>query len=318
MSTDPIPACRKAIARCFAVATVLAVSACGVHGTTSGASSSNSGEIVPVAAGSEAAGGMVMAAPNFPELFGLPKSVTFAADFADLQSGLDGRIGLAVMPVGGGDMTVLGNWTTGIAWSTIKVPLALAALRRDPDGLRSIAEAAITFSDNDAAQELWNSLGTGSQAAAAVESVLREAGDNITDVAARHTRLATLDSDDLLAFGATDWALTDQVRFASRLPCLPRANSVVSLMSEITPSQSWGLGRLIGAEFKGGWGPDDDTGKYTVRQFGLVPTLAGPVAVALAAEPESGVFEDATDMMDKMALLLGDHLPDLRGGLCSH
>lgn len=261
---------------------------------------------------------MSMIAPDLPDLFGLPKSITFAADFADLQSGLDGRVGLAVMPVGGGDMTVLGNWTTGIAWSTIKVPIALAAMRRDPDGLRDLAEAAITFSDNNAAQSLWTSLGNGSQAAAAVEAILREAGDTITDVAARHTRLATLGSDDLLAFGATDWSLADQVRFASKLPCLPRANSVVSLMSEITPSQSWGLGRLIGAEFKGGWGPDDDTGDYTVRQFGLIPTLAGPVAVALAAEPTSGTFEDATDMMDKMALLLGDHLPDLHGGLCSH
>lgn len=259
-----------------------------------------------------------MIAPNLPDLFGLPKSVGFAADFADLQAGIDGRLGMAVMPVGGGDMTVLGNWTTGIAWSTIKVPLALAALRNDPKGLRSLAEAAITFSDNDAAQTLWNSLGTGNEAADAVQAILHEAGDDYTDVAARHTRLATLGSDDLLSFGATDWALTDQVKFASQLPCLPRASSVVSLMSEITPSQSWGLGHLIGAEFKGGWGPDDETGNYTVRQFGLIPTLAGPIAVALAAEPTSGSFEDATDMMDKMALLLGDHLPDLRGGLCGH
>ncbi|MEV6767978.1 hypothetical protein AB0N05_05020 [Nocardia sp. NPDC051030] len=299
------------------MATLLAVSACGVHNTASSSSAAGAGGIRPVAADSKVPG-MSMVAPDLPGLFGLPKSVTFTADFTDLQAGLDGRIGLAVMPVGGGDMTVLGNWTTGIAWSTIKVPLALAALRRDPVGLRTTAEAAITFSDNDAAQELWTSLGTGSQAAEAVESVLREAGDNTTDVAARHTRLAVLESDDLLAFGATDWSLTDQARFASRLPCLPRANSVISLMSEITPSQSWGLGRLIGAEFKGGWGPDDDTGKYTVRQFGLVPTFNGPVAVALAAEPASGSFDDATDMMDKMALLLGDHLPDLRGGLCSH
>ncbi|WP_067826960.1 hypothetical protein [Nocardia inohanensis] len=317
MSTDPNVACRKAIARCFAVATLFAVTACSVQVKTSGAPVADPVPVVPVAA-AEPATGLSMLAPDLPDLFGLPKSIGLAADFADLQAGLDGRIGLAVMPVGGGDMTLLGNWSSGIAWSTIKVPLALAALRHDPTGLRSIAEAAITYSDNDAAQELWNSLGTGNQAAEAVESILREAGDATTDVAARHTRLAALDSDDLLAFGATEWSLTDQVKFAAKLPCLPRANSVISLMSEITPSQSWGLGRLIGAEFKGGWGPDDDTGKYTVRQFGLVPTLAGPIAVALAAEPESGSFEDATDMMDKMAVLLSDHLTDLRGGLCGN
>ncbi|WP_162958223.1 serine hydrolase [Nocardia yunnanensis] len=317
MSTDPIPACGKGFVRGLALAAVLAVSGCGVNFGAAHHASAQPGDIKPVG-DSSALSTPTMAAPDLPELFGLPKSIAFAADFADLRAGLDGRVGVAVMPVGGGEMTQLGDWTTGIAWSTIKVPLALAALRHDPDGMRATAEAAITFSDNDAAQELWTSLGNGSQAADAVEAVLREAGDATTDVAARHTKLAALESDDLLAFGATDWSLSDQVHFASRLPCLPRANSVVSLMSEITPSQSWGLGRLIGAEFKGGWGPDDDTGKYTVRQFGLVPTLNGPVAVALAVEPTSGSFDDATDMMDKLALLVGDHLPDLRGGLCSH
>ncbi|GAB0106552.1 hypothetical protein JMUB6875_55380 [Nocardia sp. JMUB6875] len=317
MSTDPIPACRKGFVRGLALAAVLAVSACSVNLGAAHHTSAQSNDIKPVGDSTE------LQAPNtvasmLPELFGLPKSVAFTADFADLRATLDGRVGVAVMPVGGGDMTQLGDWTGGIAWSTIKVPLALAALRHDPAGMRATAEAAITFSDNDAAQELWTSLGTGSQAAEAVEAILREAGDTTTDVAARHTKLAALESDDLLAFGATDWSLADQVHFASRLPCLPRANSVVSLMSEITPSQSWGLGRLVGAEFKGGWGPDDETGKYTVRQFGLVPTLNGPVAVALAAEPTSGSFDDATAMMDKLALLIGDHLPDLRGGLCGH
>ncbi|WP_233434290.1 hypothetical protein [Nocardia yamanashiensis] len=300
------------------MATLFAVTACSVQvKTSSGAPAAEPVPVVPVLA-ADSPTGLSMIAPELPDLFGLPKSIGFTADFSELQSGLDGRIGMAIMPVGGGEVTLLGNWSSGIAWSTIKVPLALAALRHDPDGMRSIAEAAITYSDNDAAQELWNSLGTGTQAAEAVESVLREAGDATTDVAARHTRLAALDSDDLLAFGATEWSLTDQVKFAANLPCLPRANSVISLMSEITPSQSWGLGKLIGAEFKGGWGPDDYTGKYTVRQFGLVPTLAGPIAVAMAAEPESGSFDDATDMMDKMAVLLGDHLSDLRSGHCGH
>ncbi|MBL1079328.1 hypothetical protein JK358_33480 [Nocardia sp. 2] len=313
MSTDPIPACRKAIARAVTAATLLAVSACGLDSGGSGAPAADPNAIVPVA---EAGQGISMLAPNLPELFGLPQTAGIAADFADLQAGMEGRIGLAFMPVGGSEITQLGDWTTGIAWSTIKVPLALAALRHDPTGMRSLAEAAITYSDNDAAQTLWNSLGSDNEAADAVQEILHEAGDDTTDIGGRHTHLAQLGNDDLIAFGATDWALSDQVRFAAALPCMPRANSVISLMSEITPSQSWGLGRLFGTEFKGGWGPDDDTGFYTVRQFGLVPTLAGPVAVALAAEPASGSFEDATDMLDRMALLLADHLQDLRGGIC--
>ncbi|QLY30021.1 hypothetical protein [Nocardia huaxiensis] len=313
MSTDPIPACRKAIARCVAVATLFAVSACGLDSGTPGTPAPDPNGIVPVAEGN----GIAMLAPNLPDLLDLPKTVNFATDFADLQASIDGRIGLAVMPVGGGDITQFGDWTTGIAWSTIKVPIALAALRNDPTGMRSLAEAAITYSDNGAAQTLWNSLGSDGEAADIVQQVLHEAGDDNTDIGGRHTQLAQLGSDELIAFGATNWTLSDQVRFAAKLPCMPRANSVVSLMSEITHDQSWGLGRLIGAEFKGGWGPDDDTGFYTVRQFGLVPTLSGPVAVAMAAEPASGSFEDATDIMDRMALLLADHLQDLRGGDCS-
>ncbi|NNH72576.1 hypothetical protein HLB23_22395 [Nocardia uniformis] len=315
MSIDPTPACRKAIARGVTLAALIAVSACGAQATTPGVPVAQSADIAPAAAADPH---MSMAVPNLPDLFGLPRTISLAADFADLQASLDGRLGMAIMPVGGGDLTLLGDWNTGIAWSTIKVPLALAALRHDPSGMLSTAEAAITFSDNGAAQTLWNSLGTSNEAADAVESVLREGGDTVTDVADRKSRLATVGSDELMAFGATSWALADQVRFASRLPCLSNANSVVSLMSEITSSQSWGLGRLIGAEFKGGWGPDDETGDYTVRQFGLVPTLSGPIAVALAAEPTSGGFDDATDMLDRMALLFADHIPELHGGTCTH
>lgn len=315
MSTDPIPACRKAVARGMTLAALFAVSACGVQVGTSGVPVAQSADIAPAA---ESAPQVLMAVPNLPDLFGLPRTISLAADFADLQASVDGRMGLAIMPVGGGDLTVLGDWSTGIAWSTIKVPLALAALRHDPTGMSDAAEAAITFSDNGAAQELWDSLGTSNEAALAVEAILREAGDSVTDVGDRNSKLAAIGSDELLAFGATSWSLADQVRFASKLPCLPRANSVITLMSEITASQSWGLGRLLGAEFKGGWGPDDETGYYTVRQFGLIPTLSGPIAVALAAEPVSGSFDDATDIMDRLALLLADHLPDLHGGLCSH
>lgn len=43
------------------------------------------------------------------------------------------------------------------AWSTIKVPIAIAALRQDPS-LSPDAAAAIQYSDNDAAQRLWSAL----------------------------------------------------------------------------------------------------------------------------------------------------------------
>ncbi|MCM6776557.1 hypothetical protein NDR87_21680 [Nocardia sp. CDC159] len=246
----------------------------------------------------------------------LSASASLAADFAQLQNDLHGSVGLAVMPVGADRALTLGNWSTGIAWSTIKVPLALAALRRDPVGMAATASAAITSSDNDAAQELWDALGGGEKAARAVEGVLRESGDTTTDIADRHNPQARESVDDPLAFGATQWTLLNQVRFASRLPCLRYSGRVIKLMSQITPSQSWGLGAFVGAQFKGGWGPDDETGAYLVRQFGLVPTWSGQLAVAVAAQPDSGAFEDATAMLDKLAALLARHVHELGGGLC--
>lgn len=38
-------------------------------------------------------------------------------------------------------------------------------------------------------------------------------------------------------------------------------------MGNSDEAQSYGLGVIEGAHFKGGWGPDDETGSYTVRQF---------------------------------------------------
>lgn len=234
------------------------------------------------------------------------------ADFTRLHDDLPGEVGLAVLPVGGGRMTVLGDWTSGIAWSTIKVPLALAALRRDADAAYEAAEAAITVSDNDAAWELWQSLGDDEEASAAVQEVLDEAGNSATRNSVTHPEL------DGSSYGSTEWSLTDQATFAAELPCLAGSEMVTALMGSITPDQSWGLGRFSTAQFKGGWGPDDDTGEYTVRQFGTIGTVTGRVAVAMAARADSGTYEDGTALLDTMAQLLARHVGTLPSGGCPH
>ncbi|WP_036567831.1 serine hydrolase [Nocardia sp. BMG51109] len=311
MCTDVKSVRHKGFRWTLLTATAMVISAC----TANAGTPVPEAEVAPITAPVPAANPLDL--PK-PQTLGDNLSVppTMAAEFARLQSEMPGSMGLAVMPVGGDHAITLGDWGSGIAWSTIKVPLALAALRHDPEGLSATAEAAITASDNDAAQQLWDALGGGDPAAEAVEAVLREAGDTTTDVADRHNPQARETVDDPLAFGATVWTLADQVRFASRLPCLPYAARVVRLMGEITASQSWGLGAFVGAEYKGGWGPDDETGAYLVRQFGVVPTFAGPLAVAVAAQPDSGSFDDATAMLDKMAALLSEHLHELGGGEC--
>ncbi|GGK43730.1 hypothetical protein [Nocardia camponoti] len=236
----------------------------------------------------------------------LPGSL--AADFAAARASFRGTAGLTIMPVGGDKMVTFGDWTTGPAWSTMKVPLAVAVLRRGST-YASAASTAITASDNDAADTLWQSLGAGDNAAKAVEEILREGGDPVTTVPPTRTR------SDASAFGQADWSLANQVRFAANLPCLPGNERVVGYMGQITPSHRWGLGAFNSADFKGGWGPDT-SGKYLVRQFGLIDTPSGRVAVAFAAQPDSGAFNDGMTMLDKLAAVIGKHLTELGGGRC--
>ncbi|WP_067449145.1 hypothetical protein [Nocardia alba] len=233
---------------------------------------------------------------------------SLAADFTSFQQSSRGSAGLAIMPVGGKKMVTFGNWSSGPAWSTIKVPLAIAALRNNAT-YASYAATAITASDNGAADTLWASLGGGADAAQAVENVLREGGDVRTAVPKTRTRA------DASIYGQAEWTLADQVRFASQLPCIPQSERVVGLMQQIIASQHWGLGAFGSAEFKGGWGPDP-AGKYLVRQFGLIDSPTGRIAIAFAAQPDSGTFNDGMAMLDKMATLISGHLSELAGGHC--
>lgn len=235
---------------------------------------------------------------------------TLAADFVELERAQKGELGLAIMPVGGERLVGMGKWTTGPAWSTMKVPLVVAAERKSPGEQTYATSAAITASDNSAADSLWSNLGTPRAAADAVQAVLREGGDDTTVVQEKPVR------SGYSAFGQSEWSLADQVRFASRLPCLPGADTVIELMGSVNASQQWGLGSVFAeADFKGGWGPDPD-GAYLVRQFGLVPVTGGMIAVALAAQPDSGTFSDGMNLLDKMAGLISQHLGEFTGGSC--
>ncbi|WP_107658514.1 serine hydrolase [Nocardia suismassiliense] len=234
---------------------------------------------------------------------------TLAASVAELQAGVRGRLGLAIMPVGGDQVVSFGDWTTGPAWSTMKVPLTIAALRRSPGNASYAVSAALTASDNAAADTLWQSLGTNQEAAQAVQSVLREGGDTKTTVPATRAR------SEHSAFGQAEWSLAEQVRFASRLPCLPQSATVINLMEQVQSAQRWGLGAFSGAEFKGGWGPDA-SGAYLVRQFGLISTPSGQIAIAFAAQPDSGAFSDGMTMLDKLSTVISQHLDELSGGRC--
>jgi len=201
-----------------------------------------------------------------------------------------GTAGVAVS--NGADTVTAGDMTAVPAWSTIKVPLAIAALRVNPE-LAPNVSAAIRVSDNAAADTLWQAAGP-----AGVDAVLAE-GQAGTVVNQQPLR------PEYSIFGQTAWSPADQARFAAHLPCIAGAEVVLTDMAAIDPSQAWGLGTVPGARFKGGWGPDL-AGVYTARQLGLVPGVDGERAVAVVATPASGSFADAQVMTTIITQTLGD------------
>ncbi|MGV0715520.1 serine hydrolase [Mycolicibacterium sp. XJ662] len=240
-----------------------------------------------------------------------PADDVLAASFDAFASEVPADIGLAYASLGRPDqVTTLGAWSSGPAWSTIKVPLALALLRESGGGsVSSAMRSAITASDNAAAQSMWEQLGGGSAAASKVQEVLSAAGDPLTVVPSELRR------PGFSIFGQTMWSLSDQARFLAHVACDPAAAPVTALMGDIVSGQQWGLGQIGGAYFKGGWGPGTD-GLYLVRQYGVVPTATGQVAVAVAAVPDSGGFGDGTAVLNRIAGWAQSHLDEMGGGGC--
>jgi hypothetical protein len=235
-----------------------------------------------------------------------------AASFDEMANSTDAEVGLAVAPVGGsGEILTFGQWTSGAAWSTSKVPLVLAALHEQPAaGITAAMAASITQSDNNAAEQVWESLGEPQTAAQKVDLILRESGDE-TRVQAERTRAG------FSAFGQTIWSLADQAKFMAHTACDSRAKLVLELMGRVEVDQRWGVGGIPDAKIKGGWGPME-SGGYLVRQVGLIPTTDGRmVAVALAAEPSSGSFSDGTQSLDAMANWINTHIAQLPSGACA-
>jgi len=235
-----------------------------------------------------------------------------SADFAKLQSRLNAKIGVVVSPVGSGQgpMTLGSDWTEGPAWSTIKVPLVIAALRQQ--GTQQVTDtmkATITESDNAAAEAIWAQLGEPVTAGQRVQDVLKGTGD---PTVVQYLRVRP----PYTPFGQTIWSLTNQVRFLASASCDSKNDPIFALMSQVVPGQSWGIGTIAGTQFKGGWGPWP-TGKYLVRQMGILTAPTGKVAVAIAAEPSSGQFDDGTKDLGEIADWLNDHLAALPAGKCA-
>ena len=220
-----------------------------------------------------------------------------AVSAAEIQAQLDRLVADVVGRHGGRVAVSVGGFTAGDnspvpAFSTMKVPLSIAALRQD-QSMYPDAEIAVTRSDNPAAHRMFARV-----PAAGYERVIQEAGSRTsTPVSARMSTL---------------WTTSDQADFASGLRCVPGHEPVLDMMGRIVDYQHWGLGRIEGARFKGGWYTYQ--GGHLARQFGLIPGPNGDIAVAITAHNTKGYdgsFRVLDELADGLAAMRGD-LPTAR------
>ncbi len=209
------------------------------------------------------------------------------AGFRQLSGSIPATVGVAIASSGGSPPAGYGDWQTGVAWSTIKVPLAIAAMRARSD-IDELVVETITRSDNASAETLWSRLGE--HAGQLVQAVIRDAGDPATAVESRRLR------SEYTPFGQTRWSLAGQARFAAGLSDVSGAARVIELMGRLAAGHRWGLAAK-GFAAKGGWGPGLGGG-YLVRQFAVVP---GNIGVALAAEVSDGGYETGVDAVNALA-----------------
>ncbi len=232
------------------------------------------------------------------------------SSYKKFSRGLAQPVGVSIMAVGGGPVISLGDQAPRVAWSTIKVPLALAAQRKN--GITAAETGAIVDSDNAAAESLWVSLGSSQEAAQAVTAVLAEGGDVTTTVPSQRERA------EFSIFGQTVWTLDDAVRFTAHLPCLPDSAHVVQLMGRVAGNQEWGIDTIStgSTAVKGGWGPGM-SGGYVVRQIGLLTRPDGAqIAFAISTYAADASMEGGITALNQVGSWIGENLDSMPGGNC--
>ncbi|MEW2357936.1 serine hydrolase [Spirillospora sp. NPDC029432] len=170
--------------------------------------------------------------------------------------------------------------------SIVKVEIVMALLlqaQREDRSLtaaeRSLAERAITVSDNDAATALWHAIGGGPG--------LAKAG--------RRLGLEDTEPGPGTAWGATTTSAADQVRLLAALasgggPLTGRNRRyVLDLMGEVAPEQAWGVSAAAAGgaavALKNGWLPREvDGGAWTVNSVGRVRAGGRDLLIAVVSD----------------------------------
>ncbi|MCZ9301726.1 hypothetical protein [Corynebacterium marquesiae] len=194
------------------------------------------------------------------------------------------KVGVAISA---GDVTIaVGDKGKGPVWSTIKVPIAIAALKDGAD--KSLVDLAIKESDNDAAYSLWSQVQWHEGSAdKAVEELLEDYGSH-ADI---HNT----------AFGYSTWSLKDQAVFGAELPCIEEADYVHKVLKDIVSWQKIGLSKEKRTRAKSGWGLDEDENEYTYRQFGVHEVTGKRVGVALSVVTDGEDYAKAEPAVKYLA-----------------
>lgn len=171
-------------------------------------------------------------------------------------------------------------------WSTVKVPIAIAALR---DGASPyLVDLAIKESDNDAAYALWSHVRWNEG----------DAGKAVKKLLAEYDSSGELQEP----FGYSTWLLKDQAVFGSHLPCMPEAGQVYEAMDQIVAWQDNGLDKLPNTRAKGGWGLSEVDNNYTHRQIGVRDTgNGGSLGLAIEVTMPGASAEKAIPALNVLA-----------------
>ncbi len=240
------------------------------------------------------------------------------ASFARFSATLPGSVGLAIAPLGGGQVSTFGPLQVGHAWSTMKVPVVATVLAKSEGGFdqQSLAARALEASDNSAAEALFAGLeradGGLVGASEAVQGTLRQTGDVTTTIN------TAPNTEGFTTWGQSEWSAGDEVRFYRSLArgCVLDGNQtryVLTLMREVEADQRWGAGSggfpsSLSLGFKGGWGPEAD-GRYLVRQTAIVGSGDQGYVFSMLAKPSDGEFATGTELLTDIARWVGQTFP---------
>lgn len=186
---------------------------------------------------------------------------------------------------------------------TIALPVAAATMRDRPD-LSTTMDTMLREFDAAAGEQLVDGLGQ--DPATALTEALADAGDDTTQIAADD-----MAAGEPLRGGDVLWAVADQARFLSGLPCRDYGGGIVWDMGTVVESLRWGLGALPNAHFVSAERPATGDDPAYVRQAGILHVDGGDLAVAIATEAESvdagrqAVTSTVEQVQQRLGLLYG-------------